>query len=107
MQSGSALCDWAIERSPLKFAQAVGDSVGCPSSTTSQLVACLRTISPTALLKAQSKVKVSGYKLSDACKQFAAMISLQLSARRSAEKQLHAVAKRLMKTLGRTAKLAS
>jgi bile salt-stimulated lipase len=61
MQSGSALCDWAIERSPLRFAQIVGESVGCPSSTTAQLVACLRMVSPTALLKAQSKVKVSEY----------------------------------------------
>jgi len=59
MQSGSALCDWAIERSPLRFARDIAESVGCPSSPSNQLVECLRSITPTALLKAQSKVKVS------------------------------------------------
>ncbi|KAI1292264.1 Venom carboxylesterase-6 [Halotydeus destructor] len=60
MQSGSALCDWAIERSPLRFARDIAESVGCPSSPTNRLVDCLRTISPKALLKAQSKVKIFG-----------------------------------------------
>lgn len=58
-QSGSALCDWAIERNPLRFSRDVAESVGCPSSPTLRMVECLRTISSSALLRAQSKVKVS------------------------------------------------
>lgn len=58
-QSGSALCDWAIEKDPLNFAQAVADSVGCPNNSNERMVECLRTISASALLRAQSKFKVS------------------------------------------------
>ena len=58
-QSGSPLCDWSIESNPLRFARDVAESVGCPSSPTQRLVDCLRTISPSALLRAQSKVKVN------------------------------------------------
>lgn len=58
-QSGSPLCDWSIESNPSRFARDVAESVGCPSSPTQRLVDCLRTISPSALLRAQSKVKVN------------------------------------------------
>ncbi len=58
-QSGSALCDWAIERSPLIFAREVAQSVGCPTSRNSDLVECLRKIHFSQLLKAQSRGKVS------------------------------------------------
>jgi carboxylesterase type B len=57
-QSGSALCDWAIERNPQDFARKVGETLGCPLSSSQQLVECMRTMSPSALLRAQSKFKV-------------------------------------------------
>ncbi|CAK9254046.1 unnamed protein product, partial [Sphagnum jensenii] len=56
-QSGSALCDWAIERSPLTYAREVAQSVGCPTSRNSDLVECLRKIHFSQLLKAQSRGK--------------------------------------------------
>lgn len=59
-QSGSALCDWAVERKPRKFAQDVAQSLGCPPSPSDRLVECLRTMSPSALLRAQSKFKSFG-----------------------------------------------
>lgn len=58
-QSGSALCDWAIEKDPLSFAQGVAESVGCPNNSNERMVECLRTISASSLLRAQSKFKVS------------------------------------------------
>ena len=58
-QSGSALCDWAVERDPLSFAQSIAQSVGCTQSTTDTMVECLRTISSSSLLRAQSKFKVT------------------------------------------------
>jgi len=59
-QSGSALCDWAVERNPRKFATDIASSVGCPIDPSDRMVDCLRTISPTALLKAQAKYKTFG-----------------------------------------------
>ena len=59
-QSGSALCDWAVERRPRKFAQEVASSLGCPVDPSDRLVECLRTMSPSALLRAQSKFKSFG-----------------------------------------------
>lgn len=58
-QSGSALCDWAVERDPLSFAQTIAQSVGCTQSTSDTMVECLRTISSSSLLRAQSKFKVT------------------------------------------------
>ncbi|CAG2174552.1 unnamed protein product, partial [Oppiella nova] len=52
-QSGSALCEWALERSPLMFARDVAQSVGCPTQTTIDLVNCLRKTHFSLLLKAQ------------------------------------------------------
>lgn len=61
-QSGSALCDWAIERNPLRFAQDVAETLGCPPNPSTKLVECLRTMSSSALLRAQSKFKVRSFR---------------------------------------------
>ena len=57
-QSGSAICDWALESKPLDVARQVAATLECPTSSTQQLVDCLRTVSPSALLRAQSRFKV-------------------------------------------------
>ena len=57
-QSGSALCDWALERSPLAFAREVAQSVGCPTATNIDLVNCLRKTPFNLMLNAQSRGKV-------------------------------------------------
>ena len=59
-QSGSALCDWAVERRPRKFAQEVAQTLGCPINPSDRLVDCLRRMSPSALLRSQGKFKSFG-----------------------------------------------
>lgn len=41
-ESGSALCAWAMEESPLYYARALADRFQCPTDTTAALVDCLR-----------------------------------------------------------------
>ncbi|XP_054168154.1 cholinesterase 2-like [Oppia nitens] len=59
-QSGSALCQWALERSPLMFAREVAKSVDCPVTSNTNLVNCLRKTHYSLLLNAQSKAKTFG-----------------------------------------------
>ncbi|CAG2103189.1 unnamed protein product [Medioppia subpectinata] len=66
-QSGSALCEWALERSPLLFARQVAQTVGCPTSSTIDLVNCLRNTHFSALLTAQSNAKMSSDALYTSC----------------------------------------
>lgn len=58
MQSGSGLCDWALQRDPLNSAQSVGKQLGCPTSSSSDLVDCVRTAPVIDLLQSQKKLKV-------------------------------------------------
>lgn len=57
-QSGSALCEWALEREPLQFAREVAQTVGCPTDNSIDLVECLRRTHYSEILRAQSKGKV-------------------------------------------------
>ena len=58
-QSGSALCEWAIERAPLQYAKEVGFNAGCTTESTIDLVECLRKTPANKLLEIQSKGKVN------------------------------------------------
>jgi len=58
MQSGSGLCDWALENRPLDYAREIGHLVKCPITSSSILINCLRSMSVYTLLTAQSKGKV-------------------------------------------------
>nr|AAH96893.1 Carboxyl ester lipase, like [Danio rerio] len=55
-QSGVALCPWAINRNPRKFAEEIAKKVGCP--TDSGMVACLRRTDPKVVTLA-GKVKLA------------------------------------------------
>nr|AAI24754.1 Cel.2 protein [Danio rerio] len=55
-QSGVALCPWAINRNPRKFAEEIAKKVGCP--TDSGMVACLRRTDPKAVTLA-GKVRLA------------------------------------------------
>ena len=52
MQSGSALCDWAIERNPFQYMEQIGEALEC-FGTSEELATCLRTKSAEALISAQ------------------------------------------------------
>ncbi|MCM8651753.1 carboxylesterase family protein, partial [Lactiplantibacillus sp. E932] len=51
-QSGVALCPWAVNRNPRKYAEEVAGKVGCP--TDSGMMACLRRTDPKTVTLAGS-----------------------------------------------------
>ncbi|KAG8193968.1 hypothetical protein JTE90_013663 [Oedothorax gibbosus] len=60
MQSGSALCDWALEGEPLGYAREIAQRVKCPTDSSTALVDCLRLKPVTDILGAQKDIKIFG-----------------------------------------------
>ncbi|XP_022238546.1 bile salt-activated lipase-like [Limulus polyphemus] len=56
-QSGSALCDWASEQNPGKYARTVAHRLGCPTESSLQLVECVQEIPASRILRVQSEEK--------------------------------------------------
>jgi len=55
IQSGSAFCDWAVERNPAEYAMELGESVGC-SGGSEELATCLREKTPDEIIAAQQEL---------------------------------------------------
>lgn len=60
MQSGSALCDWALEGDPYGYAREVALRLDCPTDSTSAIVDCVRHKSIIDILNVQKDNKIFG-----------------------------------------------
>uniref|UniRef100_H3B637 Carboxylic ester hydrolase n=1 Tax=Latimeria chalumnae TaxID=7897 RepID=H3B637_LATCH len=49
MQSGVALCPWAIQKNPLYWAKQIAEKVGCSRNDTAALMNCLKITDPEAI----------------------------------------------------------
>lgn len=59
-QSGSALCDWAVEEDPYSYTKLLSSSLGCRVEESSRsIVDCLRRRSATEIVTTQQKLLVS------------------------------------------------
>lgn len=58
MQSGSALCDWALEGDPYSYAREVAQRLDCPTDSTSAIVNCIRHKPILDILNVQKDNKV-------------------------------------------------
>lgn len=58
MQSGSGLCDWALQRDPLKNAQSIGKQLKCPISSSDDLIDCVKTAPVVDILRSEKNLKV-------------------------------------------------
>lgn len=66
-QSGSALCDWALEEQPYAYASGLASSLKCSVRTSRTIVECLRNQSTVDLITAQqAKLKYSFFPLKTA-----------------------------------------
>lgn len=59
MESGSGLCDWALQSDPWDYAVQIGQRLRCPVAPRETLVDCLRVVPTLDLLRAQNNGKVS------------------------------------------------
>lgn len=59
-QSGSALCQWSVERNPLEYALEVSSKVRCPRDNVNSMIQCLRKADVNDILRAQNDLKVFG-----------------------------------------------
>ncbi|XP_055953429.1 esterase E4-like isoform X1 [Argiope bruennichi] len=60
MQSGSALCDWALEGEPLGYAREIAQRVKCPTDSPTAILDCLRLKPVMDILNAQKDTKIFG-----------------------------------------------
>ncbi|GIY92853.1 esterase FE4 [Caerostris extrusa] len=60
MQSGSALCDWALEGEPFGYAREVAQRVKCPTDSANSIIDCLRLKPVLDILNAQKDTKIFG-----------------------------------------------
>lgn len=60
LQSGSGLCDWAIEEDPRGYARDIAQRLGCPTDSTTALIECVRNTPTLEVLKVQRETKVFG-----------------------------------------------
>lgn len=58
MQSGSGLCDWALQTDPFEYAVQIGQRVRCPTGSRDELFKCLQSASTLDILRAQRVGKV-------------------------------------------------
>ncbi|GFV73674.1 bile salt-activated lipase [Trichonephila clavipes] len=63
MQSGSALCDWALEGEPLGFAREIAQRAKCPTDSSSAILDCMRLKPVMDILNAQKETKSVTLKL--------------------------------------------
>jgi len=55
---GSILAEWAFDRNPRPTGLTIAEYAGCPLEPYSDLLDCLRNVSPRLLLDAQAKLSV-------------------------------------------------
>uniref|UniRef100_A0A2I9LNG5 Acetylcholinesterase n=1 Tax=Centruroides hentzi TaxID=88313 RepID=A0A2I9LNG5_9SCOR len=60
LQSGSPLCDWAIQDDPEKYAIALAEKLGCDTRNSAYIVKCLKEQSTDAIIQAQQELKTFG-----------------------------------------------
>ena len=58
IQSGSALCDWSIEKDPLDYTKSIAVRMKCPSSDSDAMIKCLRGRSTQQLIGLQKELQV-------------------------------------------------
>lgn len=59
VQSGSALCDWAVDLDPVTHAETIARMSHCGKPTNQQMISCLRNQSAFHILMAHSDFLVS------------------------------------------------
>ena len=59
IQSGSGLCDWAIDYSPKQHAKTIAKHANCKNSTIPEMIKCLENLSAYDLLNGHTKFLVS------------------------------------------------
>ncbi|XP_015782260.1 carboxylesterase 4A isoform X2 [Tetranychus urticae] len=60
LESGSGLCDWALQSDPWDYAVQIGQRLRCPITPRDTLIECLRVVPTLDLLRAQSNGKILG-----------------------------------------------
>lgn len=59
IQSGSGLCDWAVDYNPVEHAIRIAKKVNCTSTKIKEISECLRKASPYDIIIAHSSFLVS------------------------------------------------
>ena len=64
LQSGTALCPWALTKSPATYLKKLAEHLGCPLENSGEILRCLRDKSVRSLLSAQMHLAVGPYNFS-------------------------------------------
>uniref|UniRef100_A0A646QFK8 Carboxylic ester hydrolase n=1 Tax=Hemiscolopendra marginata TaxID=943146 RepID=A0A646QFK8_9MYRI len=57
VQSGSALCDWAIEENPSKFADSLAEALDCPHENRTAMFECVRKKRTKDIIEQQTRIQ--------------------------------------------------